>query len=201
MVVVKKIELLQNGTAATKYRRLAKRLDQAANLPWLALLLMLPMLGIIVAVLFLFGQEPHSLIKAWTETAGWTFSQKIAPPNLEHDVHYLCTVAAGGHRKVVKPIRPGMRHGRPIIVNRQLCVANAFEQMLAERLPRFHKAVRGFYDRTGFPLARLIRSKYAADLVYVLMKPLEWLFVMILYTVELYPEDRIAVQYPYRQIP
>ncbi len=200
MVVVKKIYLLQSETVVTKYQGLAKLLSRAANLPWLALLLLIPLLGIIIGVLFLFGQEPHSLIKAWTETADWTFSQKIAPPNLD-DGHYLCTVAAGGHRKVVKPLRIGHRHGHRVIVNRQLCVANAFEQILEERLPRFHRAVRGFYDRAGYPLSRLIRSKHAADLVYVLMKPLEWFFLAVLYTVDLNPEDRIAVQYPHRQIP
>lgn len=44
-------------------------------------------------------------------------------------------------------------------------------------------------------MARLIRSRYAADFVYFLMKPLEWLFLAVLYLTEVHPEDRIAVQY------
>ena len=96
---------------------------------------------------------------------------------------------------MVKPIRRGVRHGHIVIVNRQLCVANAFEQLLEERTPRLHRVLRAFYDRYGFPIARLIRSKWAADFVYFLMKPLEWLFVAFLYLTEVHPENRIAVQY------
>ncbi|MFX3822726.1 DUF6688 family protein [Streptococcus suis] len=35
-----------------------------------------------------------------------------------------------GHRKVVKPIRMGERHGHRVLVNRQLQIENAFEQIL-----------------------------------------------------------------------
>lgn len=34
-----------------------------------------------------------------------------------------------------------------------------------------------------------------ADIIYLLMKPLEWFFVMVIYLVDKKPEDRIAVQY------
>ena len=102
---------------------------------------------------------------------------------------------------MVKPIRTGMRHGHTVIVNRQLCIANAFEELLQERLPRFHKAVRGFYDRYGYPVAKHIRSPYAADVVWFLMKPLEWLFLLVLYTFDIKPENRIAVQYPHKAPP
>ena len=47
----------------------------------------------------------------------------------------------------------------------------------------------------GFPIAKLIRSPWIADGIYLLMKPLEWLFLAVLYAVDLHPEDRIAVQY------
>ena len=89
----------------------------------------------------------------------------------------------------------GLRHGHKVIVNRQLCIANAFEQVLEERTPRFHRAVRNFYDTYGFPVAKLIRSRYAADLVYLLMKPLEWFFLAVLYLTDARPENRIALQY------
>lgn len=201
LVVYQKNLLIQNQTADIKRGRLTNILNNAANLPWAALLLVIPLLGVIVVLLLLFGQEPNSIIKAWTETADWTFSQKIAPQNAFRDEHYLCTVAAGGHRRVVKPIRTVIRHGHRVVVNRQLCVANAFEQVLEEKIPRFHKIVRRVYDRTGYPVSRHIRSQYAADLVYFLMKPLEWLFLLVLYTVDVNPENRIAVQYPHAPIP
>lgn len=170
-------------------------LQDSGNWPWLAFLFMLPLLGVIIMILTLFGQKPDSVIRAWTETSQWSLSQKASPQNLIYDEHYLCTAAAGGHQSVVHPIRLGVRHGRQVIVNRQMCVANAFEQILMERMPRLHGLVRGVYDKYGFPLARLIKTRLAADMVYILMKPLEWAFLGVVYLCDVHPEDRIAMQY------
>lgn len=170
-------------------------LNNAKYWPLFALLFMIPLLGILTMILALFGQAPDAAIKAFSETANYTFSTKIPPQNVFYDEHYLCTVAAGGHRRVVKPIRMGRRHGHDVVVNRQLMVANAFEQILEEKTPTFHKHVRGFYDRYGFPIARLIKSKYVADIIWFIMKPLEWFFLFVIYLVDVNPEDRIARQY------
>jgi len=175
---------------------LSEKILENANLwPALAVLLMFPLLGIIIMILVLFGQAPDSIVKAWTETSDWTLSQRQAPLNLYYDEHYLCTVAAGGHRRIVKPIRKGVRHGHEVIVNRQLCIANAFEEVIQEKTPRFHRVVRSFYDRFGFPVAKLIRKKWQADVVYIIMKPLEWTFLAVFYLSDVHPENRIAVQY------
>ena len=170
-------------------------LNKSRNWPWLAVLLALPTLALVVLILMLFGQQPDSMIKAWTNTADWAFSQKIPPQNLIIDEHYLCTVAAGGHKRVVKPQRMGVRHGHPVVVNRQLCIANAFEQVLEEKTPRFHRFLRRNYDRYGYPFAKHIKKKWAMDLIYYLMKPLEWIFLLVLYLVDRKPENRIAMQY------
>ncbi|MBR2402885.1 MAG: hypothetical protein IKB01_09000 [Lachnospiraceae bacterium] len=168
--------------------------------PVAAFFLMWPLLGILIALLMLFGQAPDSVIKAWTETSDWNLSQKVSPQNIYYDEHYLCTVAAGGHENVVKPLRLGVRHGHEVIVNRQLCVANAFEQILEERTPGFHRVVRNFYDKYGFPIAKLIHSKYTADLIYILMKPLEWVFLLVIYLCDVHPENRIALQYTGKKV-
>lgn len=170
-------------------------LSKAERWPLAAFVLMWPLLGILIGFLVLFGQTPDAVIKAFTETSDWNLSQRVAPQNIYYDEHYLCTVAAGGHKRIVKPKRLGVRHGHQVIVNRQLCVANAFEQVLEERTPGFHRAVRHFYDTYGFPVAKLIHSKYTADLIYFLMKPLEWMFLIVLYLVDADPESRIAIQY------
>ena len=180
-----------NGVIHVCNRFLAK----SERWPLAAFLLMWPLLGILIAILLLFGQKPDAVIKAFTETSDWNLSQRIAPQNIHYDEHYLCTVAAGGHESIVKPKRLGVRHGHQVIVNRQLCVANAFEQVLEERAPRFHRTVRHFYDTYGFPVAKLIHSKYTADLIYFLMKPLEWIFLIVLYLTDVNPENRIAIQY------
>lgn len=170
-------------------------LYNAAFWPLLAFLFMWPLLGLLLILLVLLGQHPDAALKAWTETADWRLSTQTAPPNVVIDEHYLCTVAAGGHAKLVKPLRMGERHGHLVVVNRQLCIANAFEQILEERTPGFHRVVRRFYDTYGFPVARLIHTRLAADVVYIIMKPLEWIFLMVLYLCDAKPENRIAVQY------
>lgn len=175
--------------------RINKKVVDSSKWPGLAFLFMWPLLGALVCFLLLFGQRPDNIIKAWTETSNWNLSTKVSPQNIYYDEHYLCTVAAGGHPKIVKPIRKGMRHGHEVIINRQLCIANAFEQVMEEYTPVFHRHIRKFYDKYGFPVARAIRSPYIADVVYILMKPLEVMFLLVLYTVDVNPENRIAVQY------
>lgn len=200
-LVHQKLKIINEQDETPKYGRLSKLMNNIYNLPWLALFAVVPLLGIIIAILALFGQEPDSIIKAWTQTADWNLSQKIPPPNIIRDEHYLCTVAAGGHRNVVRPLRMGKRHGHEVIVNRQLCIANAFEQLLEERTPKFHRFVRNLYDRLGYPIAKHIHSPYAADIIYFIMKPLEWIFLVVLYLFDINPENRIAIQYPHSKVP
>ena len=176
-------------------QKLSHLISKVYHFPIKALLLLLPILGIAIVILILFGQEPDAIIKMWTNTSDWTLSQKTSPPSVMYDEHYLCTVGASGHRKLVKPLRMGVRHGHRIVVNRQLLIANAFEQVLEERIPRIHRLIRMIYDKYGFPLSRLIKTSWQADIIYLLMKPLEWFFLLILYLVDVKPENRIALQY------
>ena len=170
-------------------------LCKGINMYWVALVVMLPLYGIVIAILCLFGQKPDSVIEAFTKTSDWVLSKEIAPPPVEMDAHYLCTVSLQGHRKLVKPIRYGIRRGNRIVVNRQLCVANAFEQLLEEKTPVFHRKVRNFYDKYGYPISKWITNPWSADVVYILMKPLEWIFVSVLYLFDERPENRICRQY------
>jgi hypothetical protein len=164
--------------------------------PVWAVLLTAPVFLIIVLILMVFGQDSHAVTKAFTDTSTWYMSQKEHPAYLNPpEGHYLCTVAACGSPEIVKPLRMGRRHGYPIVVNRQLQVANAFEQVIQESLPRFHRLIRRFYDRYGYPLSQKIETLFASNLVYLLMKPLEYLFILFLYTTCVRPEARIARQY------
>ena len=170
-------------------------LSKSASFMAVSFLLTLPLLFVLIIILTLFGQQPDSIIKAFTETAEWTLSQKIPPPRLDYDGHYLCTVAACGDEKIVKPIRAGKRANRLIIVNRQLLIANAFEDLIAEKLPRVHRIIRKTYDKIGLPISKYITTKGRSNAVYFVMKPLEWLFLLVLYTFDLKPENRINRQY------
>ena len=159
------------------------------------ILIVFPLLILILLILLLFGQEPDSLVKVFTETTTWQLSQKAHPPYLDHQGHYLCTVAACGTPSIVKPIRLGNRHGNTIIVNRQLQIANAFEELLQERFKRTHKVIRSSYDKYGYNLSKKITSPAGSNLTYLLMKPIEWGFLIVLYFCCLEPEKKIAKQY------
>lgn len=130
----------------------------------------------------------------FTQTCDWGFSLQVQQPT--QDCHYLCTVAARGHPGIVKPIRLGKRHGQTIIVNRQLQIANAFEDLLVELFPRFGRLCRKVYDKVGLPISSLISNTWLSDFVYLLMKPLEWTFYLFLVLFDPHnPEKRIDRMY------
>lgn len=175
--------------------KLHKLISKISGMTAFSFLLIFPAAGLLEILFILIGQGPDGFIKAFTMTADWTFSTQTPPPPIEYKGHYLCTVAARGHKKIVKPLRYGNRLGERIIVNRQLLAANAFEDMIKEKLPHFHKFVRDIYDKYGYPISRHITTKSRADLTYIIMKPLEFIFILTLYTFDKNPENRIAVQY------
>lgn len=175
--------------------KLHKIMSTVSGMTKFSFMLILPIAVICEILYILLGQGADGFIKAFTMTADWTFSTQTPPPPLEYQGHYLCTVAAGGHEKVVKPVRYGVRRNHKIIVNRQLLVANAFEDLIAEQFPEIHKRIRKFYDTYGYPVSRHITTRTKADLVYILMKPMEYIFTTYLYMFDTYPENRIAVQY------
>lgn len=179
---------------------LRKILERSAGWVWFPIIGIIPLTGLLMIICILLGQGPTGIIKAFTETSDWAYSTMISPPPVEYEGHYLCTVAVNGHEKVVKPTRLGIRHGVKIGVNRQLCVANAFEQLIEDKAPRFHKWVRHVYDKYGYPLSKHITTKLRADIVYIAMKPLEWIFLLTLYLFDNDPESRIAVQYTGRHV-
>ena len=160
------------------------------------LIIAIPVLTIMICILLLFGQRPDEAIRAFLETSDWNLSTFVSQPMpIEYVGHYLCTVSLKGHKKIVKPTRIGIRYGNKIIVNRQLCIANAFEDLIKEKTPRFHYLIRTIYDKYGYPLSKHINKPWQADLIYIIMKPLEWLFLITLYLFDVKPENRIAVQY------
>lgn len=166
-----------------------------SNWPIIAIVLSVPLMVILIFILVLFGQRPDEAIKAFLETSDWTLSTKVSPPSITYDAHYLCTVSLRGHENIVKPIRMGIRRGEKIVVNRQLCIANAFEDLIQEKAPKFHHFIRYIYDKYGYPLSKHINTKIQADITYIVMKPLEWIFLIILYLFDKNPENRIATQY------
>jgi len=167
------------------------------------LLLCCPILVTLSSMLYLFGQRPDSFVKAFTETYKHGLSQLDVDCNkVVCGGHFLCTIAAKGHRGLVKPVRAGVRAGAPIKCNRQLLIANAFEEWLEQHVAWLHRPVRRLYNHVGSYLHRHYGEfdrKWVSDTVYLLMKPLEWLFLVTLYVVDRHPENRIAQQYMNRR--
>lgn len=154
---------------------------------------------IIFPILILIGQQPDSLIKSFTDTYGHGFSKLTYQcDNIECGGHFLCSVGAKGHYNVVKPIRYGERNRGKIICNRQLLISNAFEDYIQNKFPKKHQLIRKNYNKVGNLVHRyygIFNIKIISDIVYLLMKPLEWFFLTVLYCVDQKPENRIHKQY------
>ncbi len=163
------------------------------------LILCLPLLVLLAALLFLFGQKPDAMIRAFTDTYKHGLSQlDYMCDNVKCGGHYLCSVAAKGHKNIVKPIRTGERHGNKIICNRQLLISNAFEELIEQKFPKAHHIIRRNYDKVGDMIRNnddIFNNKYFSDFIYIVMKPLEWTFLFVLYVMDKKPENRIAQQY------
>lgn len=153
------------------------------------------LLGVHAVIHALWLGRPDGALRVFTRTCEHVLSQ-VPLVVLPEDCHYLCTVAARGHSWLVRPERLGRRRGVAIVVNRQLALANAFEDLLHERWPRFGRLARRIYDRVGLPVSRYIRRPWLADLTYLAMKPAEWLFALALLLLDRGdPERRIDRMY------
>lgn len=171
------------------------KISQSGHLSLWVLFLLLPVYVVITCFLILFGQDYDSIVKVFTETTTWNFSKMNHPSYLELHGHYLCTVSACGSPALVKPLYFGNRNGHPIIVNRQLQIANAFEEMISKFSPAFHLFIRKLYDKFGFDIAKKIDSKSLSNITYIIMKPLEYFFLLCLYLFLKEPEKLIKKQY------
>lgn len=197
--MLQQVEIFKNRAAAQdnniRFKKFYDIINSLSRYTFVIFVALFLVVAIIEIIFVLIGQGLDAPIKAFTDTADWTFSKQTPPPPSDYEGHYLCTVAAGGHKKVVKPLRFGSRRGATIIVNRQLCIANAFEEVIQIKFPSFHRMVRHIYDTYGYPLSKLITNSLRADVVYIIMKPLEWIFLLFLYLVDVRPEQRIRNQY------
>ncbi len=163
----------------------------------LAQVLTFPLFITLVQCLFmLLGQEPDDIIKTFTESHDGLFGHGRCQDCVSYgNSEYICTIAAFGSPKLVRPIHIGHRHGQLIKVTRQLKVCNAFEEMLIERAPKTQKVLRKFYDDLQIPIEKWSKVKTIANVLYILIKPMEWTFLFTLYLLEKEPEKRIAKQY------
>lgn len=94
-----------------------------------------------------------------------------ALPDEPPDQCFIVTAASRGHRGVVGTWYDPCESRW---LNQQLLTFWNFEFWLMRTLPRLHRAMRFIYNRIAPYIARTVVFRWQADLIYVLLKPLEW---------------------------
>ena len=84
---------------------------------------------------------------------------------------FIVTAAARGHSRVVGS---WIDLQTQVPVNQQLARFRAFEAWLQERFPQTHAIARRVYNFIGPMIAKRIDGPLKADVVYCLLKPVEW---------------------------
>jgi len=79
---------------------------------------------------------------------------------------FIASAAARGHTKFVGADRNS--------INYQLRLLKAGELILRHSAPRLHATLRWIYNRLGPRAARLLATRWLADLAYLGLKPCEW---------------------------
>jgi hypothetical protein len=167
----------------------------------LKLFITIPLLLLIIPLgLILFSIEPQILLKVFSESdtgllANGSCEGCQSAFNSNSSDDYLCTIASHGSPVLVKPIHIGFRKGYDIPVNMQLKVCNAFEEKIMEQFPMLHQVLRKIYDGMQIPAHKWKNAKLIANTLYILIKPIEKVFLLYLFTFDSKPFRRIKVQY------
>lgn len=93
---------------------------------------------------------------------------------------FVVTAAAHGHVWLVGSRRAG-NTGR--LVNRQLVRIKTLELVIQAVCPKLHRRLRAAYNVVGPPVARQLKNRFLADVMYLLLKPVElaaWLTGLVL---------------------
>lgn len=85
---------------------------------------------------------------------------------------FIVTAASKGHPSVVGSWRE-ITTGQ--LVNNQLRTFRKFEQRLTDEYPAIHSVARTIYNVVGPTVARCVVFRWQADLIYLMLKPLELL--------------------------
>jgi hypothetical protein len=86
---------------------------------------------------------------------------------------FIVTSALGGHEGLVGPFSLISRDGVVRIANQQLLTFWEFEAIWRDRSPNTHRTFRRIYNRVGPFVTHRIKTAFAADVVYLLIKPFE----------------------------
>jgi hypothetical protein len=114
----------------------------------------------------------------WLVTVYWTRDAYEKLPDQAPQNCFVVTAASRGTPWLVGPMEEVERSGGIRQVNQQLVRFWRLEECWSARSPGSHHCFRAIYNRIGPRLAARIRHPQAADLAYLMLKPLEWLAAM-----------------------
>lgn len=124
-----------------------------------------------------FGPRDFLIVTGWIASVPLTILASMArakevmaelpeaPPGC-----FIVTAAARGHRTFV---RSTIDETTGQLTNDQLITFRSFERRLILQVPGIHRILRAVYNFMGRLFARMIIFRWQADIVYVLLKPLE----------------------------
>jgi hypothetical protein len=114
-----------------------------------------------------------SLLIAWRLSIDFLLLNYLNLPTTDPNC-YVSSAAANGHRNFVGA-RELESNGRTVLINLQMQRLKFLEFVLMATAPKLHKSIRKAYNLHGPSLAMICsRSKLAASLTFVLLKPIEW---------------------------
>jgi len=114
----------------------------------------------------------------WAGSLVWSRKIYLALPDQPLDC-FVVTAAMRGHDFVVGPFATVLHGGRPRRANRQLATLWRLEAHWRDRSPLSHARFRRLYNVIGPFVARRIAAPWAADAMYLALKPVEWAARMI----------------------
>ena len=125
-----------------------------------------------------------SSLPFWIISALW--SHRIfesLPKNRPATTCFVATAAMEGHPILVGPFIEISRNGHTRRANHQLIALWSLEARWQQLSPISHAAFRHIYNRIGPIVAQRITSPWLADVIYVALKPAEWIArITVLFT-------------------
>lgn len=118
------------------------------------------------------------MLPFWLLSVYWSYRTYLSLPK-EHHGCFVVTAATRGHPLLVGPFTEISRRGIPRQVNQQLQTFWRFEELWQRKWPKTHRHARTFYNWLGPQVAGCIQTRWLADGVYLLLKPLELLAAMV----------------------
>ncbi len=132
-------------------------------------------LGIVPYVITLLTSVPF-----WIWSIVWSKKEYLALPDQAPEC-FVVTAALRGHEGVVGPFSTTEHHKILRKTNSQLRTFWEFENLWAMNASSTHRIFRRLYNRIGPHIARRIRTRFLADIVYLALKPVEAIATFSLY--------------------